>query len=1122
MRGLLIESAFYAGDADNGGALLSVSRTVYDANGRPTYSVDAHDPNLANPPADYPRGSRIIYDSLGRVVRSERLESVDIGIVDDPSHTGFKISELDSAGSVLIASETDYDAASRVVETRSGVPTDLLTTNYEYDAAGRQSAVIGPEVYDPELDDDVRVRTEFEYNAVGAQTLVRDRIRVLPDESLNTDAQRETRFEYDAAGRLEKTIFADGTSVQTVYDALGRREAAIGQLGQRTDFEYDEQGRLEAVILPAVDDPYNPGQQVHPRYEYEYDPYGNRSIIRDNVAQLPDETIRTDHDGDQQDDTRETTFAHDHLGRQVARTLPLGERETFEYDDNGRTSRHTSFEDRISDYTYDSLGRLIQVDYFLPTSDPDVDPADETISYVYDTLDRLTEVLHVAADSTVYVDSTYSYDAVGYLTTVSTLQGTIDYEYDALGQLTRTWTGTDEQDPYSDTQYEYDSLGRLIEVEVHARFGEALTVAEVTVYRWDAFHQLNSIDHPSGMTTEFSYDILGRTTLVEQIDTNPATPETIATYTYTLRDDGRRAQVVETRYDAGAQSTYTSTFNWTYDAANRLTQETLDSDDPDLTDYTADYTFDLVGNRLTKAVDLGSDSSVDETYSYQYDDNDRLLVETLDRATGVDTQTAYTYNATEQTGKTVEDITDPQNAVTLSVTTNAYNLQGRLAESRIETYTGGQLSRVEEAEFIYNESGVRTSKFTRVDEDGDQTFETETRTDYLVDQNNLTGFTQVLEETETDLSTSTVTVRKHYTVGFAILAQTTKDEVASTTNIHELLKDAHGSVRLIADVTATIVAAYTYDAYGNRLDSSTTVTNIQYTGEQFDSTLGNYYLRARYYDPVSGRFNRLDPFAGAALDPQSLHKYLFTHGDPINSIDPLGLSSIGEMGAVVGVITIMLAILLPAVSDVAFEASDLAKRQEKYFRSLDAEAGLSDANNTDLYRSIPYADAYETEFIVDHFYEHGAQQNRMHADFKKSEAAYYWTIGALVTAAAIALDVVTAGAGSAARHADDLIVSEARGGVYLLRDVETGQVMRTGRTNDLLRRRGEHFRDPLLKDYRFEPVYRTDVYAERRGLEANLDWIHNPPLNYDRPIDPNNPNLQRYLQSANEYLDRNP
>ena len=96
---------------------------------------------------------------------------------------------------------------------------------------------------------------------------------------------------------------------------------------------------------------------------------------------------------------------------------------------------------------------------------------------------------------------------------------------------------------------------------------------------------------------------------------------------------------------------------------------------------------------------------------------------------------------------------------------------------------------------------------------------------------------------------------------------------------------------------------------------------------------------------------------------------------------------------------------------------------------------------------------------------------------------------------------------------------EAEGGVYLLRNAENGQVMRTGRTGNLVRREAEHFRDPSLKDYEFEPIHRTDVYSEQRGLEQELDWVHNPPLNFKRPIDPTSDNLLKYLRAANDYLD---
>lgn len=67
-----------------------------------------------------------------------------------------------------------------------------------------------------------------------------------------------------------------------------------------------------------------------------------------------------------------------------------------------------------------------------------------------------------------------------------------------------------------------------------------------------------------------------------------------------------------------------------------------------------------------------------------------------------------------------------------------------------------------------------------------------------------------------------------------------------------------------------------------------------YRGEQFDSDLGLYYLRARYYNPNTGRFLSRDPENGKAKDPKTLHKYLYAGGDPINAMDPRGRDDIVE------------------------------------------------------------------------------------------------------------------------------------------------------------------------------------------------------------------------------------
>jgi RHS repeat-associated protein len=86
-----------------------------------------------------------------------------------------------------------------------------------------------------------------------------------------------------------------------------------------------------------------------------------------------------------------------------------------------------------------------------------------------------------------------------------------------------------------------------------------------------------------------------------------------------------------------------------------------------------------------------------------------------------------------------------------------------------------------------------------------------------------------------------------------------------------------------------VTDSYDYDVFGNKINSTgTTPNNYLYRGEQFDSDLGLYYLRARYYNPITGRFMSRDPEDHALLAPNELHKYLYAGGDPIDGIDPTG------------------------------------------------------------------------------------------------------------------------------------------------------------------------------------------------------------------------------------------
>jgi RHS repeat-associated protein len=84
--------------------------------------------------------------------------------------------------------------------------------------------------------------------------------------------------------------------------------------------------------------------------------------------------------------------------------------------------------------------------------------------------------------------------------------------------------------------------------------------------------------------------------------------------------------------------------------------------------------------------------------------------------------------------------------------------------------------------------------------------------------------------------------------------------------------------------------SFTYDAYGNALGFNPTFagTVILSRGEQYDSRIGLGYNRRRYVDFWTGTWQTKDPFFGNMQDPQSLHKYAYVHGDPIQGVDPTG------------------------------------------------------------------------------------------------------------------------------------------------------------------------------------------------------------------------------------------
>jgi RHS repeat-associated protein len=809
----------------------TVSRTVYDAQGRAVY---ADDPHVDGQPSN---GTHTIYDVMGRVVETDRLANVVIGIV---TQNGISTSALVSAGTVLSTSKSVYNDLGQVTQATDEAG---ATTQYQYDAAGHQTAVINA----------LGQTTQFQYDADGRQTATIDALR------------HTTATVYDADGRVVQTIFADGTTKSTTYDSQGRVSAETDQMGQTTNYQYDASGRLTAVIAPAVSDPHFSNQVTDPTTSYQYDAYGNLILVTDAmVRQTSSGTV---------EHYRQTAYTYDQFGHQLTHTLPMGQVEQTTYDAFGRTDTHTDFAGQQSKVQYDPLGRVALDSFFAANSQT----PGETLAYHYDSLGRVDQLTDT--QGTTARVTQYTYDQDGRETSVTTPEGTVNYEYDpATGQHTRTYTAS------NDVHYGYDVLGRLTTVSVVKQNGGTLSAPLVTGYAYDAVGNVQRVTYPNGTETDYGYDSLNRVISVQNLSIQNQQRTVLSSYDYTLRADGLESN--------GSYSTVSK--GWTYDALDRLTQEYSSASGVLAPlSYVTQYTFDLVGNRLSMKTQQGSQVQV---VNYKYNDNDQLTTETglvsLNQ-TQSPYQTAYTYdaNGAEQT------VTRTGAGAETDV--YGYDLRQDLASASIQRTENGQPITISAA-YTYHEDGIRVeSSVTTTVGSGSFPSMTSTTTQYLVDNMNPTGYTQVLEE----YTNGAATPNASYVLGLSVLSEA-KLSVGATSAVPEyLLTDGQGSTRLVTDASGKITSRYAYDAYGNLVGTPVGVlnplaTSILYVGQQFDANLLQYYLRARYYNAATGRFDRMDdPGHGDLSSPLTLHQYVYGGANPENNQDPSGHDLMGFLEA---------------------------------------------------------------------------------------------------------------------------------------------------------------------------------------------------------------------------------
>ena len=382
-------------------------------------------------------------------------------------------------------------------------------------------------------------------------------------------------------------------------------------------------------------------------------------------------------------------------------------------------------------------------------------------------------------------------------------------------------------------------------------------------YTYDLAGNVASIYSSSlhGASMSYTYDTLNRLSTV--VDNNLPAGSNTTIYAYDTASN-----LVTVTYPNKLQSTIQ------YDSLNRLTA--LNTAPPNYSPVAGySYTLGATGNRT------GATEQNNRTLTWNYDGIYRLTSEAVQDPSGANGEVEYTLDPVGNRTSVNSSLPGVQ-----SVSLNSFNLDDWLSPETYDangntTSTGGKSFAYDSENHLVSMNGGAVQLL--YDADGNRVAKSvgTTTTRYLVDDLNPTGYPQVVEESVNGV------LQRTYTYG---LQRISEDQVISNTwQPSFYMYDGFGSVRQLTDLSGKITDTYNYDAFGNLLNlTGMTPNNYLYRGEQYDPDLGLYYLRARYYNPQTGRFLSTDPEDGNITDPKTLHKYLYASGDPVDAYDPTG------------------------------------------------------------------------------------------------------------------------------------------------------------------------------------------------------------------------------------------
>jgi RHS repeat-associated protein len=114
-------------------------------------------------------------------------------------------------------------------------------------------------------------------------------------------------------------------------------------------------------------------------------------------------------------------------------------------------------------------------------------------------------------------------------------------------------------------------------------------------------------------------------------------------------------------------------------------------------------------------------------------------------------------------------------------------------------------------------------------------------------------------------------------------------------------QDPLGTSVYITDEGGLAIHARAFDPFGGvAVERTTEPTERTFAGHPFESGSGLYYMKARWYDPITGRFQSVDPVVRDMSVPQSMNGYSYVENNPVNMIDPTGMEGTNDLKGLTG------------------------------------------------------------------------------------------------------------------------------------------------------------------------------------------------------------------------------